>query len=1017
MKRAAVGHLILRFLVFMSLAVMVLIGYVEVIYLPQKYIDEQQGAIQPSQREISALRQKVAAENTKRDDGTQEALKQRIHMIEVLVRKTGIVAPPPPSSTEKEHSVASNRSESTVAPPNDAAGANTVPSSTAWSLAEGGREKVYHNGSSYNDNTERKPIPPRRVVGTNRAPPAAAQAPTDGVRNEEPTPAPPAPARPTDRGRKKVTWRADNRCGKNFPQVEGATLGCDPDGSFPCCAPSGWCGNSPEHCSCSGCVDFTPSSAEILDAQASAGTYNSNSSKAIALIVPMRDRGVHLERFRERIQSHVDAWIRKGVKHRWMVFVVEQFDNALFNRGYLFNVGFRLAMNNAKAVGRPFDCVVMHDIDILPEPVVDYGWCVWPNQIAGEIECWGWSVPYADNVGGVVSLSPRHWRITNGFSNAYEGWGGEDDDLYLRLKQTNLLKGGCHTFCTTKERSKLMVYRPPIGRGRFDCLHDADHTPRQRSSDDASMWARLNAMKRNWKRWRQDGISSIVVHRAGNMIETEACSESLCAAPEDPVPRRRLFGEIWARVSAKPILLPGRIRVTLERCPNATRPLQAIPAGVEHLRKLVAELFDGDACAAGSKFANANFVLVDITLGQSVMVGSGAGVVIPDSALPASVLPGETPAKPIREGSEQMVQGQRLSSWIRRLPADHECLIVVVEGNLTKMRQELVSLGRRWPMASPACIAQATMAKSKKYRVTPGTTWCGNDGWTHVAHFMVLRSSTSVPSEDAFPICIAYNEKHYTYRFDASEKGCIGEDPAMGAIWKHSHTIYTSRKAKGERLCVGVASEGPKTRWIMRKGDRCDVDGFIHKFGFSAMNADFKTPLARACITAIDLAGLGLVRRLVVGDACKREKDGDWTREKDLVLLAMHSEASSFHKICVAEGTHEVLRGNATSGAKVWRTFRDAACDKRRLVTLDGDPAFVRTSWEINTSNALYVPPDGSGALLCHCQMARDKATALPYYTWTEGDCVQPGSTKVLCFHTLTTTDIVRRTYLMDEVS
>jgi len=31
--------------------------------------------------------------------------------------------------------------------------------------------------------------------------------------------------------------------------------GCDPDGNQPCCSVSGWCGNSPEHCRCKGCID------------------------------------------------------------------------------------------------------------------------------------------------------------------------------------------------------------------------------------------------------------------------------------------------------------------------------------------------------------------------------------------------------------------------------------------------------------------------------------------------------------------------------------------------------------------------------------------------------------------------------------------------------------------------------------------------------------------------------------------------------------------------------------------
>ncbi|CAK9108992.1 4-N-acetylgalactosaminyltransferase bre-4 (Bacillus thuringiensis toxin-resistant protein 4) (Bt toxin-resistant protein 4) (Beta-4-GalNAcT) [Durusdinium trenchii] len=97
-----------------------------------------------------------------------------------------------------------------------------------------------------------------------------------------------------------------------------------------------------------------------------------------------------------------------------------------------------------------------------PTPVVDYGWCIYPNQLSGEIECWGWGVPYPDNVGGVVSMSPTHWRGINGFSNEYDGWGGEDDDLYLRLKQNSLLKGGCHTWCKDRNKPTVpMVRRPP----------------------------------------------------------------------------------------------------------------------------------------------------------------------------------------------------------------------------------------------------------------------------------------------------------------------------------------------------------------------------------------------------------------------------------------------------------------------------------------------------------------------------------------------------------------------------
>ena len=130
----------------------------------------------------------------------------------------------------------------------------------------------------------------------------------------------------------------------------------------------------------------------------------------------------------------------------------------------------------------------MQDIDIIPLQMVDYGWCIWPNQIAGEIECWQWTVPYVESVGGVVSLSPRHWQLINGFSNEYEGWGGEDDDMYWRLRQNQLLKGGCHTWCNqAQQKVTPTIYRPKLGSGRFTCLHDGDHTPRQRNSNDKDL--------------------------------------------------------------------------------------------------------------------------------------------------------------------------------------------------------------------------------------------------------------------------------------------------------------------------------------------------------------------------------------------------------------------------------------------------------------------------------------------------------------------------------------------------
>eukprot|EP01067_Filipodium_phascolosomae_P009303 Filipodium_phascolosomae@DN8267_c0_g1_i1.p1 len=51
-------------------------------------------------------------------------------------------------------------------------------------------------------------------------------------------------------------WRHDGRCGTDFQNFYEEAATCNPETTQPCCSPSGWCGNSPDHCTCDGCLQF-----------------------------------------------------------------------------------------------------------------------------------------------------------------------------------------------------------------------------------------------------------------------------------------------------------------------------------------------------------------------------------------------------------------------------------------------------------------------------------------------------------------------------------------------------------------------------------------------------------------------------------------------------------------------------------------------------------------------------------------------------------------------------------------
>lgn len=148
--------------------------------------------------------------------------------------------------------------------------------------------------------------------------------------------------------------------------------------------------------------------------------------KRLAIIVPFRDRFEELLEFVPHMYMFLDKQ-----KVPFHIYIVQQKDSNRFNRASLINVGFL----NAKY---EFDYIAMHDVDLLP--INDKLRYSYPGN--GPIHI---SSPqthpkyhYDTFIGGILLIKKEHFELVDGMSNNYWGWGLEDDEFYVRLKDAGL---------------------------------------------------------------------------------------------------------------------------------------------------------------------------------------------------------------------------------------------------------------------------------------------------------------------------------------------------------------------------------------------------------------------------------------------------------------------------------------------------------------------------------------------------------------------------------------------------
>jgi GT2 family glycosyltransferase len=153
---------------------------------------------------------------------------------------------------------------------------------------------------------------------------------------------------------------------------------------------------------------------------------NVNKNQKLTIVVPYRDRKVALD----ILIPNLIGYVGKQVEN-YEIIVVEQDDNNPFNKGKLNNIGFKLKSEDSTYV-------CFHDVDLIPE-FSDYSYPERPSHLSSHCSQFAY-INIPDKImGGVITFKNEHYEQVNGFSNEYEGWGKEDDDLYLRCERDNII--------------------------------------------------------------------------------------------------------------------------------------------------------------------------------------------------------------------------------------------------------------------------------------------------------------------------------------------------------------------------------------------------------------------------------------------------------------------------------------------------------------------------------------------------------------------------------------------------
>jgi hypothetical protein len=144
------------------------------------------------------------------------------------------------------------------------------------------------------------------------------------------------------------------------------------------------------------------------------------------IIVPYRDRKEHLNYFINDFYPELKKLV-SDVK----IYIIEQDEGKLFNRGKLLNTGYTIAIKDNYNLKEEY--IIMHDIDLIPnEKIINKYYKMIGYDIIRILN------GHARSLGGIVKIRANAFSKMNGFPNYIWGWGVEDRALFYRAHIYNL---------------------------------------------------------------------------------------------------------------------------------------------------------------------------------------------------------------------------------------------------------------------------------------------------------------------------------------------------------------------------------------------------------------------------------------------------------------------------------------------------------------------------------------------------------------------------------------------------